>query len=39
MEAVRAGLLEENGGLRGELARIKAELDSQVHRSNRFFIM
>jgi hypothetical protein len=28
MEAVKSGLVEENGGLRGEMARLKAELDS-----------
>jgi hypothetical protein len=27
MEAVKSGLVEENGGLRGEMARLKAELD------------
>jgi hypothetical protein len=31
MEAVKNGLVEENGALRGEMARLKAELDSQVH--------
>jgi hypothetical protein len=30
MEAVKGSLVEENGGLRGELARVKAQLDSQV---------
>ena len=30
MEAVRSGLVEENGSLRAEIARLKAELDSQV---------
>jgi len=33
MEAVKRSLVEENGGLRGELARLKAELDSQVRSS------
>jgi hypothetical protein len=36
MEAVKAGLMEENGGLRGEMARLKAELDSQVGWSRNY---
>jgi hypothetical protein len=27
MEAVKSGLVEENGGLKGKMARLRAELD------------